>query len=91
MLASRIAVATTLAVLVAPAAAFAAHGNHGPSATPLLVELAAAGLVLAGLLARRPLAGLARRAWSRLAHSGSSRFRAFRATFAHHSNGTAPD
>jgi hypothetical protein len=73
MLASRIAVATTLAVLVAPAAAFAAHGNHGPSATPLLVELSAAGIVVAGLVARRPLAGLARGAWSRLAQWASSR------------------
>jgi hypothetical protein len=34
---------------------------HGPSATPLLVELATVALVLAVSLARKPLARLARR------------------------------
>ena len=34
---------------------------HGPSATPLLVELATAALVLAVSLTRKPLARLARR------------------------------
>ena len=59
MLARRIAAATTAAALAAPAAAHAApvvrHASEGPSATPLLVELAAAALI--GLLAitRKPL------------------------------------
>jgi len=34
---------------------------HGPSATPLLVELATVALVLAVSLARKPVARLARR------------------------------
>jgi hypothetical protein len=34
---------------------------HGPSATPLLVELAVTAIVLVAALSRKPLARLARR------------------------------
>jgi hypothetical protein len=40
---------------------------HGPSAIPLLVELAATAIVLSAALARKPLARAARAATSRLA------------------------
>ena len=58
MLAHRIAVAAAaMAVLAAPAAAFATNSDGAtPTATPLLLELAVAALVVGGLLARRRLA-----------------------------------
>lgn len=67
MLAFRIALAGALAALVAPAAAFATNADGAtPTATPLIFELGVAGLVVAGLLARRRLASLARASWSRI-------------------------
>jgi len=67
MLARRIAVTTATGVLAAPSAALAAHGAAHPSATPLLVELAAAVIVATGLLVRRRVVRLARSSWSRAA------------------------
>jgi len=73
MLARRIAATSTTAVLAAPAVAQAAQaGGAGPSATPLLVELAAAGAIAAGMLARRPVARLVR---AGVKWAGSSRAR----------------
>ena len=67
MLAFRIVLAGTTAVLMAPAAALAANADGAtPSATPLLVELAVAAAVAVGLLTRRRVAQLARASWSRL-------------------------
>jgi hypothetical protein len=40
---------------------------HGPSAIPLLVELAATAIVLTAALARKPLARAARAATAKLA------------------------
>jgi hypothetical protein len=40
---------------------------HGPSAIPLLVELAATAIVLTAALSRKPLARAARAATARLA------------------------
>ena len=74
MLALRIALAGALVVLAAPAAALAKNADGAtPTATPLLVELAVAAVVVVGLLARRRVAGLARAAASRLAHARASR------------------
>ena len=67
MLAFRIAVAGAIATLAAPAAAFATNADGAtPTATPLLVELGVAGLVVVGLLARRRVAHLVRASWSRV-------------------------
>ena len=64
MLARRIAAATTAAVLAAPAAANAApiirHASEGPSATPLIVELAAVALLGVVALIAKPTARLVR-------------------------------
>jgi MYXO-CTERM domain-containing protein len=61
MLAYRIAFAGAIAVLAAPATAFAANADGAtPTATPLIVELAVAALVVGGLVARRRVAALAR-------------------------------
>jgi hypothetical protein len=69
MLAARIAVASAAAVLAAPAAALAAHsrGTHGPSATPLLVELAVVAAAALAMLARRPATHVLRAALAKLA------------------------
>ena len=69
MLARLLAAATTIAVLAAPAAAHAAvdRAPHGPSATPLLVELGVAAVFGLVLLARRPAARAARAALARRA------------------------
>ena len=54
MLAFRIALAGAIAALAAPAAALATNADGAtPTATPLLLELAVAALVVAGLVARR--------------------------------------
>lgn len=67
MLALRIALAGAFAALAAPAAAFATNADGAtPTATPLILELGVAGLVVAGLLARRRVASLARASWSRV-------------------------
>jgi len=54
------AAATAFAVLALPAAAHAKHAvdhaPHGPSATPLIVELAAVALAGLVLVTRKPLA-----------------------------------
>ncbi len=49
---------------------------HGPSAIPLLVELAATAIVLTAALARKPLARAARSVTSRLGARRRRRFRA---------------
>jgi hypothetical protein len=68
MLAFRIALAGAMAILVAPAAALATNADGAtPTATPLLVELAVAIVVVGGLLARRPFAHLLRAAVARFA------------------------
>ena len=67
MLAFRIALAGAIAALVAPAAALATNADGAtPTATPLLLELGVAALVVVGLLARRRVAQLARAGWSRV-------------------------
>ena len=67
MLAFRIALAGAIAALAAPAAAFATNADGAtPTATPLILELGLAGLVVVGLLARRRVATLARASWSRV-------------------------
>jgi hypothetical protein len=69
MLAFRIVLAGAVVVLAAPATALATNADGAtPTATPLLLELALAALVVASLLARRRIARLARAAASRLAH-----------------------
>jgi hypothetical protein len=61
MLAHRIALAAAIAILAAPATALAANADGAtPTATPLILELAVAVLVVGGLLARRRIAGFAR-------------------------------
>jgi hypothetical protein len=66
MLALRIALATALAALAAPAAALAINADGAtPTATPLILELGLAALVVAGLLARHRVASFARSSWSR--------------------------
>lgn len=73
MLALRVALAGALAVLAAPAVALATNADGAtPTATPLLVELAVAAIVVVGLLARRRLAHLARATWSRLARAAKA-------------------
>lgn len=68
MLAHRIALAGALAMLAAPATAFATNADGAtPTATPLGLELAVAVLVAGGLLARRRITGFARAAASRIA------------------------
>ena len=61
---------TTLAVLALPAAAHAKHvvnhAPHGPSATPLIVELIAVALVGLLLVTRKPLARSIRAAAARV-------------------------
>ena len=70
MLAHRIALAGAMAVLAAPATAFATNADGAtPTATPLIAELAVAALVAGGLLARRRVARSARAAVSRLARA----------------------
>ena len=72
MLAFRIALAGAIAALAAPAAALATNADGAtPTATPLLLELAVAALVVAGLVARRRILRLARAAASRLAQARS--------------------
>jgi len=70
MLARRIAVVTAMAVLAAPAAAHAApvvrHASEGPSATPLIVELAAVALIGLVALTRKPIARAMRAVAARL-------------------------
>jgi len=67
MLAFRIALAGAIATLAAPAAALATNADGAtPTATPLLLELGVAALVLVGLLARRRVAQLVRAGWSRV-------------------------
>ena len=67
MLAFRIVLAGALAALAAPAAAFATNADGAtPTATPLILELGVAGLVVVGLLARRRVASLARASWARV-------------------------
>ena len=67
MLAFRIALAAAIAALAAPAAAFATNADGAtPTATPLILELGLAGIVVIGLLARRRVASLARASWSRV-------------------------
>lgn len=74
MLAYRIALAGAIAVLTAPASAFATNADGAtPTATPLIVEFAVAAFVVGGLVARRRVIALARAAASRLAHLGSAR------------------
>ncbi|MEO8691106.1 MAG: hypothetical protein ABI611_23200 [Solirubrobacteraceae bacterium] len=69
MLAYRIALTGAIAVLTAPASAFAANADGAtPTATPLIVELTVAAFVVGGLVARRRVIALARAAASRLAH-----------------------
>ena len=54
----RVTVATTAAVLLlaAPAAASSTAAAAGPSATPLILELILAAVVVTGLAVRRPAA-----------------------------------
>ena len=67
MHAFRIALAGAMAALAAPAAALATNADGAtPTATPLLLELAVAAVVVVGLLARRRVASLARASWSRI-------------------------
>ena len=53
------AAATAIAIFALPAAAHAKHvvdhAPHGPSATPLLVELMLAGLIGLTVLTRKPI------------------------------------
>jgi hypothetical protein len=54
------AAATALAVLALPAAAHAKHvadhATHGPSATPLIVELILAAVIVLVVVTRKPIA-----------------------------------
>lgn len=68
MLAHRIALTAAITVLAAPATAFATNADGAtPTATPLIVELAVAALVVGGIAARRRVAGLVRAVAARLA------------------------
>ena len=68
MFAHRIALAAAIAVLAAPATAFASNADGAtPTATPLIAELALAAFAIAAVAARRRVAALARSAGSRLA------------------------
>ena len=74
MLAYRIALAGAIAVLAAPATAFATNADGAtPTATPLILELAVAALAIGGLLARRRVMGLARGIKWRLAQLAGPR------------------
>jgi hypothetical protein len=74
MLAYRIALAGAIAVLTAPATAFATNADGAtPTATPLILELVVAALVAGGLLARRRVAALARSAATRFAQVRAKR------------------
>ena len=67
MPAFRITLAGAMAALAAPAAALATNADGAtPTATPLLLELAVAALVVVSLVARRRLASLARATWPRI-------------------------
>ena len=70
MLVRRIAASAFAAVFAAPAAAHAGHvvrhASEGPSATPLLVELAAAAVIAVIAVTRKPLARVARTTVQRL-------------------------
>ena len=80
MLAFRIAVAGAVAALAAPAAAVARNADGAtPTATPLLLELAVAALVVAGVVARRRVVRFAHAAASRLAQVKPIRRQARRA------------
>jgi hypothetical protein len=80
MLALRIALAGAIAALAAPAAALATNADGAtPTATPLLLELAVAGIVVAGVVARRRVVRLAHAAASRLAQVKPIRRQARRA------------
>jgi hypothetical protein len=54
---NRVAVATTAALLIlaAPAAAASSTAAAGPSATPLILELILAAVVVTGLAVRKPV------------------------------------
>jgi hypothetical protein len=76
MLAYRIALAGVIAVLTAPATAVAANADGAtPTATPLIVELAVAALVVGGLVARRRVVALVRSAAARVTHRRPQRQR----------------
>ena len=63
----RIALAGAVATLAGPATALATNADGAtPTATPLLLELAVAALVVGGLLARRRVASLARASVERI-------------------------
>jgi hypothetical protein len=80
MLAFRIALAGAIATLAAPAAALATNADGAtPTATPLLLELAVAGIVVAGVVARRRVVRLAHAAAARLAQVKPIRRQARRA------------
>jgi hypothetical protein len=52
---SRVAVATTAAVLILAAPAAASTAAAGPSPTPLILELILAAVVMTGMAVRRPV------------------------------------
>jgi hypothetical protein len=52
---SRLAVATTAAVLIFAAPAAASTAAAGPSPTPLILELILAAVVVTGMAVRRPV------------------------------------
>ena len=60
-------------IAAAADAAVVLAAHHGPSATPLIVELAAAALIVTLALTRRPLARLARAATAHLAQRRADR------------------
>jgi hypothetical protein len=69
MLPRRVAAATTFAVLIfaAPASAALPAAAAGPSATPLILELILAAVVIAAITVRRPVGRLLGGARLRLA------------------------
>jgi hypothetical protein len=77
MLLRRVAAVTTAAVLIlaAPAAAAVPAAAAGPSATPLILELALAAVVLAGLAVRRPAGRMVAASRRRLAGARPGRSR----------------
>jgi hypothetical protein len=65
---NRVAVATTAALLILAAPAAASSAAAGPSATPLILELILAAVVITGMAIRRPVGralGAVRRSVSR--------------------------
>jgi hypothetical protein len=52
---SRLAVATTAALLILAAPAAASTAAAGPSPTPLILELVLAAIVITGMAIRRPV------------------------------------